>query len=163
MQAESRRAAPEVVVSKECVFCEICAGEEPASIVYRDAGFLAFMSNVPVNPGHLLIVPEVHTPSLGELEPRLASHIVVVAQQLAAALRESRLRCEAINLFLADGHAASQLVPHLHLHVVPRFTGDRFKLNARGGVTTWEKTPSRAELDGAAEAIRMALAAHTGG
>jgi len=150
-------------MSNECVFCEISAARESASIVYREGGLLAFMSNAPVNPGHLLLIPEVHTPSLGELESALAGRILVVAQQLGAALRRSELRCEAINLFLADGQAASQLVPHLHLHVIPRFIGDSFKLNAKGGVTTWERMPSRAELDGTAEAVRNALSTRAHG
>jgi diadenosine tetraphosphate (Ap4A) HIT family hydrolase len=143
-------------MSSECVFCEISAAREYASIVYRDGGLLAFMSNAPVNPGHLLIIPEVHTPSLSELKPGLAAHILLAAQQLGAALRKSTLRCGAIDLFLADGEAASQLVPHLHLHVIPRLPGDSFKLNPRGGVTTWETMPSRAELDRTAEAVRIA-------
>jgi len=64
-----------------------------------------------------------------------------------------------LNLFLADGEAASQLVPHVHLHVIPRFAGDGFKLNPKGGVTTWENMPSREDLDAAAGAVRVALAA----
>jgi diadenosine tetraphosphate (Ap4A) HIT family hydrolase len=117
------------------------------------------MSNAPVNPGHLLIIPHAHVSSLGDLEPTVGAELFREAQHLGAALRKSTLRCEALNLFLADGEAASQLVPHVHLHVIPRFSGDSFKLNARGGVTSWEHIPSPEELDAAAEAIRAALAA----
>jgi histidine triad (HIT) family protein len=145
-------------MSSECVFCEISAARERASIVYRDAGLLAFMSNAPVNPGHLLIIPDAHTPSLSALDRALTGRILLVAQQLGAALRASTLRCQAVTLFLADGEAASQLVPHLHLHVIPRFSGDSFKLNPKGGVTTWETMPSRAELDRTGDAVRLALA-----
>jgi diadenosine tetraphosphate (Ap4A) HIT family hydrolase len=85
-----------------------------------------------------------------------------VAQRLALALRGSKLRCEGFNLFLADGAVASQLVPHVHLHVIPRFAGDTLRLNSRGGVSTFENVPAREELDRAAAAIRVALAARPG-
>jgi histidine triad (HIT) family protein len=150
-------------VVSQCTFCEISAGRESASVVYQESGVLAFMSNAPVNPGHLLVIPKLHASNLCELDAGLAARILPVAQLLGTALRESELRCEAINLFLADGEAASQLVPHVHLHVIPRFAGDSFKLNARGGVTTWERMPSRAELDRTAELVRIALVTQAGG
>jgi histidine triad (HIT) family protein len=145
-------------VPADCVFCEIAAGREPASFVHRDLDLLAFLSDAPVNPGHLLVIPQRHAPSLSELAPGLAAALFREAQRLAGALRRSSLRCEGFNLFLADGAAASQLVPHLHLHVIPRFTGDSFKLNSRGGVTSFENMSSREELDATAAAIRAALA-----
>lgn len=143
----------------DCIFCEIAAGREPASFVYRDADVLAFMSIAPVNPGHLLVIPHRHAPSLSELLPELASALFLEARRFGAALRSSSLRCEGVNLFLADGAAASQLVPHVHLHVIPRFTGDSFKLNSRGGVTAPDNRSLRKDLDAAAAAIRAALAA----
>jgi histidine triad (HIT) family protein len=149
-------------VPTSCVFCDIGAGRQPASFVHRDHRLMAFVSNAPVNPGHLLVVPEVHAEGLSDLDADTAGEMFRLAQRLAGALRRSNLRCDAINLFLADGEAASQLVPHVHLHVIPRFPGDRFVLNSRGGVTTFENTPHREELDAAAAAIRSALAAGRG-
>jgi histidine triad (HIT) family protein len=146
-------------VPADCIFCEIAAGREPATFIQRDSDLLAFMSNAPVNPGHLLVIPQQHVSSLSEISPELAAALIRAAQRFGAALRRSTLRCEGLNLFLADGAAASQLVPHLHLHVIPRFKGDRFKLNSRGGVTTFESMRPREELDAAAAAIRAALAA----
>jgi diadenosine tetraphosphate (Ap4A) HIT family hydrolase len=150
-------------VSADCIFCGIAAGREPASFVHRDSQIVAFMSNAPVNPGHLLVTPHHHVPSFTDLAPDLAATLVRAAQRFALALRGSELRCEGLNLFLADGAVASQLVPHVHLHVIPRFTSDTFKLNSRGGVSTFENVPTREELDRAAAAIRVALAAQQGG
>ena len=117
------------------------------------------MSSAPVNPGHLLVIPQLHRSSLSELAPELAAALFRQTQRFGEALRSSTLRCEGLNLFLADGAAASQLVPHVHLHVIPRFAGDSFKLNSRGGVTTFENMSPREELDAAAAAIRAALVA----
>jgi histidine triad (HIT) family protein len=71
-----------------------------------------------------------------------------------ACLRKSALRCEGVNLFLADGEAALQDVFHVHLHVIPRFKGDGFGLTFGD---TYYTRPSRAELESTAEKIRKAI------
>src|SRR5215207_166547 len=93
----------------DCIFCRILAGSAPGSFVYRDEQCAAFMDVQPVNPGHLLVVPTRHAASLAELDAPTAGRLMQVAQRLAAALRASGLRCEGVNLFLADGKAATQL------------------------------------------------------
>ena len=143
----------------DCVFCGIVAGHEPASFVYRNGEVVAFMANIPVNPGHLLVIPTKHVTTLSGLAPDLAASLFRAAQRLCDGLRRSTLRCEGLNLFLADGEAASQIVPHVHLHVIPRFTGDTFELNERGGVTRSVDATSRDELELAAAAVRAGLAA----
>jgi len=111
-----------------CVFCDIIAGRTPASVVYRDEQCMAFMDIRPVTPGHLLVLPLAHAPSLADLDAATGGHLFVVAQKLAAAVRASGLTAEGINLYLADGEPAGQEVLHVHLHVFPRFAGDGFGL-----------------------------------
>jgi histidine triad (HIT) family protein len=108
----------------------------------------------PVNPGHLLVVPTYHAAYLAELDGVTAGRMMQVAQRLAGALRASGLRCEGVNLFLADGEAAMQEVFHVHLHVFPRFRGDGFGLRFGPEYT---KRPPRAALERAAAQIREAL------
>ena len=138
----------------ECVFCGILAGELPSSIVYRDNLCTAFMDIQPVNPGHVLVIPNQYAPFLADLDEDTGAHLFRIAQRLARALRHSGVRCEGVNLFLADGEAAMQDVFHLHLHVIPRYEGDGFGL--RFGPSYLQRPP-RWELDRAAEAIREAL------
>lgn len=138
----------------DCIFCKILAGEAPASFVHRDEVCSAFMDIQPVNPGHLLVVPNVHAPALADLDAEMAAHLMRVAHGLTAALRASGLRCEGVNHFLADGEAAMQEVFHVHLHVIPRYKGDGFGL--RFGPHYFE-LPERSELDDAARRIRSAL------
>jgi diadenosine tetraphosphate (Ap4A) HIT family hydrolase len=135
-----------------CIFCAIVAGSAPASIVYDDADLLAFLDIQPVTPGHLLIIPKRHAPFLADLDEATGARMFMVAMRLARALRASGLRCEGINLFLADGEAAFQEVFHTHLHVIPRFVGDTFRIDA-----DWSSTPSRAELDEVATRVCLAL------
>ena len=138
----------------DCVFCQIIADKLPSSPVYQDDHCQAFLDIQPVNPGHLLVVPNIHVASLAELPPALAGHLFQVAQRTAAALRESGLRCEGINIMLADGEVAGQDVFHFHLHVIPRFSGDGF------GFTfdpAYFQPPERSLLDQVAEKIRRAF------
>jgi len=136
-----------------CIFCKILAGEIPGTFVYRDATHAAFMDLRPVNPGHVLVVPTQHAAHLADLAPASAARIMELAHGVAAGIRASGLRCEGINLFLADGEAAMQEVFHVHLHVFPRYAGDGFGL--RFGPDYVQR--SRAELEDAASRIREAL------
>lgn len=137
-----------------CIFCDIIAGLAPASFVHRDELCVAFMDIRPVNPGHVLVVPHTHAVLLSELDDISAGHIMQVAQQVDAALRQSSLKCEGVNLFLADGRAAGQDVMHVHLHVFPRFHGDGHHLRFS---PAYFIRPPFSELENNAELIRTQL------
>ena len=138
-----------------CIFCKILAGQAPASIVYRDERVTVFMDIQPVTPGHLLVIPNQHSAALAGVDPETAAHMLRIGQRMAAALRTSGLRCEGVNLYLADGEVAGQEVWHSHLHVIPRFAGDGFGL--RMPATYRSSRPAREQLDEIAGQLRAAL------
>ena len=133
-----------------CVFCDIVAGHAPASILFQDERTITFLDHRPVTPGHMLVVPRRHAAFLADLDPEDGAQLFRVGQRGAAALRASSLRCEGVNFHLADGEVAGQEVFHVHLHVLPRFTGDGFGLRFPPDYRIRE----RAELDEAAAAVR---------
>ncbi len=137
-----------------CVFCRILAGDIPASVVYEDDYSLAFLDIQPITPGHVLLIPKVHAASLIELDQASAARLMIVAQKVDQALRQSGLACEGVNLYLADGAAAGQEVFHVHLHVFPRFAGDGFGLRLS---ESYHQPPGRAKLDQNAILIREAF------
>ena len=137
-----------------CAFREILAGGLPASVVFRDEHCTAFMDIMPINPGHVLVVPNRHAASLAEFAEDAGTRVFGVGQRIAAALHGSDLRCEGINLPPADGAAAGQEVFHAHLHVAPRFDGDGFGLVF--GPHYGDET-GRKELDALADRVRGAL------
>jgi histidine triad (HIT) family protein len=139
-----------------CIFCQVLGGERTGSFVYRDERVAAFMDIQPVNPGHLLVVPIAHAASLADMDGAGASELMRVGHRLAATLRASAVRCEGVNLFLADGAAAMQEVFHVHLHVIPRYPGDGFGLTFG---PHYRKLPPRAELDRIAAQLRTGSAA----
>ncbi|RHA44509.1 HIT family protein, partial [Cellulomonas rhizosphaerae] len=131
-----------------CTFCRVVDGTLESSVVHEDDDFLAFMDIQPVTRGHVLVIPKHHATVLGELDEDAGAALFRVAQRVAAALRRSGLPCDGVNMFLADGEAAFQEVPHVHLHVFPRTPGDGFRIDA-----DWYVRP-RDELDEAAAAVR---------
>jgi histidine triad (HIT) family protein len=138
----------------DCIFCDILAGTQQSSVAYQDDLCTAFMDIQPVNPGHVLVIPNRHAAFLGDLDEETGAHMFRLAQRLAGALRRSGVRCEGVNLFLADGEAAMQEVFHVHLHVFPRYAGDGFGLTFG---PEYFYRPERSELDRVARLIRDAL------
>ncbi len=110
----------------ECIFCQILAGQGEVSFVYRDEQCAAFMDIQPVNTGHVLVIPNRHATYLADLASEDGAHLMRIGQKIASAIRHSEVRCEGVNLFLADGEAAGQEVFHVHLHVIPRYRSDGF-------------------------------------
>ena len=137
-----------------CIFCEILAGRAPASIIHNDQVCLALLTIGPVTTGHTLVIPKRHAAYLADLDEETGAHLFRVTMRLAQAIRQSGLRCEGINVFLADGEAAFQDVFHVHLHVFPRYQGDPFRIEA-----DWTMKPPREELDWIAHQIRSSYQA----
>lgn len=142
----------------DCIFCRIVRREAAASVVHEDATTLAFLDIRPMNPGHVLVVPKAHAVHLEDLPPGASGPVFEAAREISAALRRSGIHCEAVSLYLADGTEAGQEVPHVHLHVIPRFRGDGFGLRVG---PTYGSLPPRGELEAQAAKIRTALAAST--
>ena len=137
-----------------CIFCDILARKAPVSMVYQDEHCAAFMDIQPVNAGHVLVIPRHHAPYLDDLDEQTGGHLFQVGQRLAAAVRKCGVRCEGVNLFLADGEAAGQEVFHVHLHVIPRYEGDGFGFRFS---PNYFQRPSRSELDAISMDIQNAL------
>jgi histidine triad (HIT) family protein len=136
----------------ECLLCRLIMRQTEVSMVHEDPCTVAFMDIRPVQPGHMLVVPRIHAPFLADLDPDHGAQLFLVAQLAAEALRRSTLRCEGVNLFLADGEAAGQEIFHVHLHVFPRFAGDGFGLRFPPDYAV----RPRIELDATANVLRDA-------
>lgn len=141
---------------KDCIFCKILTGESEVGLVYRDEVCAAFMDIQPVNPGHLLVIPDRRAAHLADLREEEGAQMFRVARRLAAALRRSGVKCDGVNFLPADGEAATQEVLHAHLHEFPRHRGDGFGLKLPPG---YFQKPGRDEWYEAAGKIRGALEA----
>ena len=113
---------------KNCIFCNIIKRKISSNIVYEDDYVLAFLDIQPINDGHVLIVPKEHSALISDVDEAVAARMFNIAQKVNSAIRKSDLKAEGVNFWLADGEAAFQDVFHSHLHCIPRFKGDGFKL-----------------------------------
>ena len=89
----------------------------------EDEHTLTFMDVNPLNPGHCLVVTKRHVPSIFEADVEDLKAVVATAMRIAVAI-QAGLKPDGLNLLQANGAAAFQSVPHFHLHLIPRFTGD---------------------------------------
>ena len=107
----------------DCVFCKILLGQIPSCKVFEDDLLLAFLDLAPFNFGHTIIVPKDHHHSSTTLGDNYLSRMMQVAPRLGAAIMRAT-GAEGFNLLLNNGRVAGQVVPHVHLHVIPRFADD---------------------------------------
>ena len=112
----------------DCLFCKIVAGEIPAYKIYEDEKVLAFLDIAPVNPGHILVIPRQHYANFEELPESEINAIFTVVKHLGCDLKD-RLGVVGYNVNQNNDPVAGQVIPHFHVHIVPRTASD--------GLTLW--------------------------
>lgn len=103
-----------------CVFCDIIEGRAEADIVWRGMDAIVLTPLNPVTDGHVLVVPKQHVRYIWELAPTYFEPTLAMVANMARGL--------ACNIIQSNGVAATQTVPHVHFHVVPRKGGDGLAL-----------------------------------
>ena len=138
-------------MSAGCAFCRVARGETSSHVVFEDEVSLAFLDHRPLFPGHTLVVPRRHVPTLADLPAALIAPFFGSVQLLARAVE---VGLEADGSFVALNNRISQSVPHLHVHVVPR----RHKDGLKGFF--WPRQPYRdhAEIGEVQARLRAAVA-----
>ena len=107
-------------MNEDCIFCKIVSKKAGAVIVFEDANSIAFLDIHPLNPGHTLVVPRKHYPSMVEMPPEEVGRVFVsVAKVMRGVMKASK--ADGINIGQSNGRAASQEVFHMHVHVIPRY------------------------------------------
>lgn len=140
-----------------CVFCDaLAAGDDRNSlIVYRGERAFIMLNLYPYNSGHSMVVPYDHVPTIEELDPATRAELLELATLAVEASRRV-LHCDGFNLGLNLGAVAGAgVADHLHMHVVPRWTGDANFMPILGDTMVMpELLPSTyARLRGEIEAI----------
>ncbi len=135
-----------------CIFCKISKKEIPASVVFENENILAFMDIRPINEGHVLVMPKTCHQFLHQLPTELAQELFSVVTEIEKSLWHTEgIRCEGTNILQNNGRSAWQEVNHVHFHIIPRFTGDDFKIKYEA------KRPTRDALNQLADKIKMQL------
>jgi len=118
-------------MTPSCIFCKIVAGQAPAERLLENDRVLAFLDIAPVNYGHALVIPKQHFETFLELPDNLWLEMGQVSRHIALALQK-KLSARGFNLGMNNYPAAGQVVPHAHLHVIPRYYDDGLHLFPQG-------------------------------
>jgi histidine triad (HIT) family protein len=135
---------------ESCIFCKIVRKQAPASIIYEDESVIAFLDIRPLNLGHTLVIPKKHYVDIFDISEDQLSQVHKVAKQVSTAVKKAT-NADGISIIQQNSKAAGQNIFHLHVHVVPRFEGQ--KLPSFSAL----KEVDRAKLEGMAKKIKQQL------
>jgi histidine triad (HIT) family protein len=107
----------------ECIFCQIVRGELSAHKIYEDEDSLAFLDIHPLTEGHTMVIPKQHFSTIQEMPPALAGKVFETVARLTGKI-EKALGASATTIGINNGRGAGQVIPHLHIHIVPRYPND---------------------------------------
>lgn len=126
----------------DCIFCKIISGKVPCAKVYEDQKVIAFLDIAPVNKGHVLVVPKIHTENLLDTPEPTLHALFSAIKKLAPAVQHGA-EADGLNINSNNGSAAGQLVMHYHWHIIPRYSSDGLKHwphhHYEDDMTAWQK------------------------
>ena len=112
------------------MFCDIIAKKAPAHVVYEDDELIAFLDKHPISDGHTLLLTKRHYERLGEIPQAEVAKLFAKAQELNETIMK-KMSAQGSHISINDGKAAHQLVPHIHVHIIPRKPEDGVTFTAR--------------------------------
>ena len=129
-----------------CIFCDILNGTRDASILYEDESHIAFLDKYPIDVGHSLVIPKKHHERITDMDSQSVGNLFAIVPKIAKSILNGT-GADAFSLGQNNGRAAKQIIPHVHIHIIPRY-------NSKGTVWTKRQISSNDELDSLAEKIR---------
>jgi len=109
-----------------CIFCKIVQKQAPSSIIYEDDSVMAFLDIRPINEGHALVIPKEHYEGIFDIPSELLGKVHQVTKTVANAVKQA-VNAEGISIVQQNGRAANQVVFHLHVHIIPKYAGQKIK------------------------------------
>ena len=103
-----------------CVFCEIIRGESEAATVYEDGHVVVIMDRYPIDTGHCLVITREHRETISDMDPAGVGRVFGTAHAVSGAVLRG-LGADAFSIAQNNGRAARQVVPHVHVHIIPRY------------------------------------------
>ena len=117
-----------------CIFCDILDGKRDGHIVYEDEYHIAFLDKYPIDDGHTLVIPKKHYERITDMDSYDVGKIVSIVPKIANAVLLGA-GADAFSLAQNNGKAAKQIIPHVHIHIIPRY-------NSKGTVWTKRQIPT---------------------
>ncbi len=132
-----------------CLFCDILDGKKDGHFLYNDDSHVAFLDKYPIDVGHSLVIPRKHHEKITDMTPEDVGTIFALVPKIAKAILDAT-GADAFSIGQNNGKAAKQIVPHVHVNIIPRY-------NNKGTVWTKRQITSDDELSELAKKIRDLL------
>ena len=132
-----------------CIFCDILDGKRGAHIVYEDEEHIAFLDKYPIDDGHTLVIPKKHYERITDMAYEDVGKLFSLVPKIAKAVLLGS-GADAFSLAQNNGKAAKQIIPHVHVHIIPRY-------NDKGTVWTKRQIPTAEMLSELAQKIKTVL------
>jgi histidine triad (HIT) family protein len=140
----------DLLFDESCIFCKIVHKQAPSSTVYEDETVMVFLDIRPLNIGHTLVIPKAHYIDIFDIPYKELAAIYNVAKKVSFAVKKATM-ADGISIIQQNGKAAGQDIFHFHVHVVPRFGGQKLPPFSE------LKEVERAKLDATAQKIKQQL------
>ncbi len=132
-----------------CIFCEIVQGKKDGHFIYEDENYVAFLDKYPIDTGHSLVMPREHFEKITDMTAEKVGELFSKIPKIANAVIEAT-KADAFSMAQNNGRAAKQIVPHVHIHIIPRY-------ESRETIWTKREIPKENELKILAERIRKSI------
>ena len=132
-----------------CIFCEIVQGKKDGHFIYEDENYVAFLDIYPIDTGHSLVMPREHFEKITDMTAEKVGELFSKIPKIAKAVIEAT-NADAFSVAQNNGRAAKQIVPHVHIHIIPRY-------ESRETIWTRREIAKENELKILAERIRKSI------
>lgn len=129
-----------------CIFCDIISGKKNGHFIYEDETHVAFLDKYPIDQGHSLVLPREHFERVTDMNPEKVGALFSKTPKIARGILKAT-QADAFSMAQNNGWAAKQIVPHVHVHIIPRY-------NHKGTIWTKRNITNDAELNLLASKIR---------
>ena len=133
----------------DCLFCDILDGKKDGHFLYEDNSHVAILDKYPIDVGHGLVIPKKHHEKITDMTPEDVGNAFSIVPKIAKAIIDAT-GADAFSIGQNNGLAAKQIVPHVHIHIIPRY-------NNKGTVWTKRQISNYDELSELAKKIRSFL------
>ena len=130
----------------ECIFCDVMDGKLPSYMIYDDDDCLAILDRYPIDNGHSLIITKQHYEKITDMSIDDVSKLFSKVPKIVNAIIKAT-GADAFSIAQNNGKSAKQIIPHVHIHLIPRY-------NKTGTLWTKRKIMSDDELKQLAEKIK---------
>jgi histidine triad (HIT) family protein len=131
-----------------CIFCKITSKEVDAYVFYESKNFLAVLDIHPHAPGHTLVMPKNHIENFVDLPENLFEEFTKTIKEVILLLRKA-FQTNDFTIGINEGPLAGRAIPHLHVHIMPRFPNDQ-----GGSIHSVVKNPPKESLSEIYEKIK---------